>query len=123
MYSVILNGENIELPMYNFGIVRKMEDVELIVNNTSKKYIDKCKKMYSFLQEILGDEKVSKIIGAFEECDPNDIHILYLSIKDCYNQPLQNYTTEKGTEKINSLEIDKLNKLAGILDKMSTMEK
>ena len=123
MYSVILNGENIELPMYNFNVVRKMEDVELVVNNASKKYIDKCKKMYSFLQEILGEEKISKVIGAFEECDPNDIHILYLSVKDCYNMPLQNYTAEKGTERINAMELDKLTKLADIMDKMSQIDK
>ena len=121
MYSVILNGETIELPNYNFNIVRKMEDVETVINNASKHYAEKCKKMYSFVSELLGNEKVEAVLGGFDNCDPNDIHILYLSIKDCYNQPLQNYQNEKGQEKINSIEVEKLTKLANVVDKMSTM--
>lgn len=40
--------------------------------------------MYKFESELIGKQKLSELIGDFNDCDPNDINLLYLKIVASY---------------------------------------
>lgn len=121
MYSLIFNGREIVLPNYSFTIADKLEAIE-ISNNSAKKFKEKCKAMYSFEQELLGDE-VKEIVGEFEKCDPNDISLLYRSIVNCYNQPLLQQQNEEISTILNNSEISKISDLVNTVDSISRLDK
>lgn len=120
-YSIIFNGTDINLPNYNFNIAGKIEEVEISNSSNTKKFRDKCKKMYEFETELIGKDKLTEVIGKFDDCDPNDINILYLSIVACYNQPLAEYNSEKATSKLNTPEIEKLSEVLKSLEGLASL--
>ena len=110
-YNINRNGESYELPKYTMKIAEKLEKAELLNNKASENFKNKCKSMYDFCAELLGKEIVSTLIGKFEESDPNEINILYLDIIKTYNKPLEDYQQAEASDKLNSMEFDKMTEL------------
>lgn len=117
MYSLIFNGRDIELPNFSFSIAEKIEAIELS-NNSQKKFKEKCRLMYSFEKELIGDV-VDEIIGDFEKCDPNDISVLFVSIVECYNQPV----SQQKEEQLSSLFNGDLSKVTELLNSLDNLDK
>jgi len=92
-------------------IAEKLEKTELLNNKASENFKNKCKSMYDFCSELLGKEIVAALIGKFEESDPNEINILYLDIVKTYNKPLEDYQQAEASDKLNSMEFDKMTEL------------
>ena len=82
MYSIVLNGTEVNLPNYSFTTANKIEEIEISNNNAAKKFKDKCNLMYKFESELIGKQKLSELIGDFNDCDPNDINLLYFLKKN-----------------------------------------
>lgn len=117
MYSIIFNKKEIELPNYSFQIAESLETTETI-NGSGKSYKEKCKALYKFETELLGEEIVKEIIGDFEKCDPNDIQLLYMGIVDCYNQPIIEKRNEQLKNTLSNYEIDKISKVIDTAEKI-----
>ena len=115
-------GETIHLPDYTVDIAEKIESVMLYAD-TKARFRDKIKKMYDFLSNLLGKEKVIEQFGKFETCDPNDINLLFLRIKDAYNRPVADYNDDKIVEKLDKTQIDKLSKIVDSADKIKNFDK
>jgi hypothetical protein len=101
-YEVEFNNVIAELPKYNLSISDKIESIEAY-NGSGAKFKDKCKKMYDFLASILTKDTVENIIGTFSDVDPNELNILYLKVVEAYNAPTEEYSTNKGIQKIEDL--------------------
>ena len=115
-------GETIHLPDYTVDIAEKIESVMLYAD-TKARFRDKIKKMYDFLANLLGKEKVVEQFGKFEACDPNDINLLFLRITDAYNRPVSDYNEDKIVEKLDKTQIDKLSKIVDSADKIKNFDK
>lgn len=120
MYSIVFNGTEVNLPKYNFTIANKIEEIEISNNNASKKFKDKCNLMYKFEYELIGKQQLSELIGDFNDCDPNDINLLYLSIVASYQKPIADYNSEATESKMNDANLSKflevLNAVSSISD-------
>ena len=123
-YSITLEatGETIHLPDYTVDIAEKIESVMLYAD-TKARFRDKIKKMYDFLDKLLGKEVVVGQFGKFENCDPNDINLLFLKITDAYNRPVSDYNDDKIVEKLDKTQIDKLSKIVDSADKIKNLDK
>ena len=115
-------GETIHLPDYTVDIAEKIESVMLYAD-TKARFRDKIKKMYDFLDKLLGKEVVVGQFGKFENCDPNDINLLFLKITDAYNRPVSDYNEDKIVEKLDKTQIDKLSKIVDSADKIKNLDK
>ena len=115
-------GETIHLPDYTVDIAEKIESVMLYAD-TKARFRDKIKKMYDFLANLLGKEVVVGQFGKFENCDPNDINLLFLKITDAYNRPVSDYNEDKIVEKLDKTQIDKLSKIVDSADKIKNLDK
>lgn len=108
MYSIVFNGTEVNLPNYSFKTASKIEEIEVSNNNAGKKFKDKCNLMYKFESELIGKQQLSELIGDFNECDPNDINLLYLKIVASYQQPIADYNSEATESKMNDANLSKL---------------
>ena len=120
-YIANFEGNIIDLPDYSFNIADKLERQES-VNLGNGKLKDKCKSMYDLITELIGTELIITLLGKFNESDPNRINILYLSIINAYNKPLQDFSESSVDEKINMEQIDKIVNLVTALEKAQNIK-
>jgi hypothetical protein len=119
MYSIVFNGTEVNLPKYSFTIATKIEEIEISNNNASKKFKDKCNLMYKFESELIGKQQLSELIGDFNDCDPNDINLLYLSIVASYQKPIADYNSEATESKMNDANLSKLLEVLNVVSSIS----
>ena len=115
-YTIVKNGEVIELPKYSMKIAERLEQVDTI-NKSAEKFKNKCKSMYELLVEIVGKEKLAELIGKLEDCDPNELNLLYLDVVESYNKPIEEKNTNSTNEKLNSVDIQKMTELLNAIGK------
>ena len=120
-YTANFEGNIIELPDYTFNIADKLERQET-VNSGNSKHKDKCKSMYDLITDLIGTELITTLLGKFNESDPNRINILYLSIINAYNKPLQDFSESSVDDKINMEQIDKIVSLVSALEKAQNIK-
>ena len=94
MYSVNFENKKIELPNYSIDLAMKIEELD----NYEGSIKDGLSAMYDFISEVIGIEKTEEVLGEFNASDPNLINILFLSIVNEYNKPLQDYTIKQSTQ-------------------------
>lgn len=120
-YTANFEGNIIDLPDYSFNIADKLERQES-VNSGNGKLKDKCKSMYDLITDLIGTELTTTLLGKFNESDPNRVNILYLSIINAYNKPLQDFSESSVDEKINLEQIDKIVNLVTALEKAQNIK-
>ena len=120
-YTANFEGNIIELPDYTFNIADKLERQES-VNYGNGKLKDKCKSMYDLITDLIGTELTTTLLRKFNESDPNRINILYLSIINAYNKPLQDFSESSVDDKINMEQIDKIVSLVSALEKAQNIK-
>lgn len=120
-YTANFEGNIIDLPDYSFNIADKLERQES-VNSGNGKLKDKCKSMYDLITDLIGTELTITLLGKFNESDPNRINILYLSIINAYNKPLQDFSESSVDEKMNLEQIDKIVNLVTALEKAQNIK-
>ena len=120
-YSMTVNGMVIELPKYTFDIAEKIERQE-VVNSGTSKFKDKCKSMYVTICSIIGDDKVSETIGAFNETDPNLINIMYLELIKAYNKPIEEFNQNNITDSLQNSGIEDITKLLNSLQNIDKLK-
>ena len=115
-YNINYNDTVVTLPKYSLKIAEMLEQQDKI-NSSPIKFREKCKTMFTTLENIIGNEKISELLGKFEECDPNDINLLYLSVVKAYGEPLNSYNTDSVYNSLNDMQVDKLTRLMDVLEK------
>ena len=90
---------------------------------SEKPYREKTEILYKTLGNILGKEKVEELVGKLKECDPNDIQILFLTISNSYNKPVDEYQEKQYEETIHKLEgvtdfADKMSKMPDTVERL-----
>lgn len=115
-YNINYNDTVVTLPKYSLKIAEMLEQQDKI-NSSPIKFREKCKTMFTTLENIIGNEKISELLGKFEECDPNDINLLYLSVIKAYGEPLNSYNTDSVYNSLNDMQVDKLTRLMDALEK------
>ena len=113
-YQVEFNGDVFTLPKYNLKIAEQLEKPEL-------HFKEKCKGMYELVCTLLGQENCEKALGKFNNVDPNELNILYLSIIKTYNKPLNNFNQSIALGDIDLSSYDKLIELINAMDKAQNL--
>lgn len=116
-YSIEMNGTLIELPKYTISVMEKIEQLEKN-SNSSASAKSKLQTMYNFLCDLVGKDKIEEVIGKFNDADPNNINITYLSIVREYNKPLNDYEMSEGLEQIKELNNSDIAKLGETISKL-----
>lgn len=116
-YSIEINGNAIELPKYTISVMEKIEQLEKS-SNSSASAKSKLQTMYNFLCDLVGKDKIEEVIGKFNDADPNNINITYLSIVREYNKPLNDYEMSEGLEQIKELNNSDIAKLGETISKL-----
>jgi hypothetical protein len=116
-YSIEINGTLIELPKYTISVMEKIEQLEKS-SNSSASAKSKLQTMYNFLCDLVGKDKIEEVIGKFNDADPNNINITYLSIVREYNKPLNDYEMSEGLEQIKELNNSDIAKLGETISKL-----
>jgi hypothetical protein len=116
-YSIEMNGTLIELPKYTISVMEKIEQLEKS-SNSSASAKSKLQTMYNFLCDLVGKDKIEEVIGKFNDADPNNINITYLSIVREYNKPLNDYEMSEGLEQIKELNNSDIAKLGDTISKL-----
>ena len=119
-YNINYNDTVVTLPKYSLKIAEMLEQQDKI-NSSPIKFREKCKTMFTTLENIIGNEKISELLGKFEECDPNDINLLYLSVIKAYGEPLNSYNTDSVYNSLNDMQVDKLTRLMDALEKANKL--
>lgn len=120
-YTITLDNNIIDLPEYNFTIADKLERQEN-VNAGKGRFKDKCKSMYDTISDIVGMECTMDTLGKFADADPNRINIMYLSIINAYNEPLNKFSEEHTFDKLDTQQIDKVVSLINALEKANNLK-
>ena len=115
-YNINYNDTVVTLPKYSLKIAEMLEQQDKI-NSSPIKFREKCKTMFATLENIIGNEKISELLGKFDECDPNEINLLYLSVIKAYGEPLNSYNTDSVYNSLNDMQVDKLTRLMDALEK------
>lgn len=103
-YSIEFKNADIDLPDYNLDIAEMLEKADRANMSETKTYREKSENVYTTLGNILGKEKVESLVGKLKECDPNDIQILFLTIGNEYNKPVDDYQDKLTEEAMSKLE-------------------
>ena len=114
-YSIEFNSQDIDLPNYNLDIAEALEKADR-ANMSEKPYREKTEILYKTLGEILGKNNVEELVGKLKECDPNDIQILFLTISNSYNKPVDDYQEKQTQEAMSRL--DNVKEVAEIINKV-----
>ena len=122
-YNIEINGNILELPQYTISVMEKIEQVEKKTNSSSGTTKSKLQGLYNFLVDLVGEENVENAIGKFEDSDPNNINIAYLSVVRAYNKPLDDFEIKQHLEQINELNNSDIAKLGDTISKFENMTK
>ena len=117
-YSIIINDTEYDLPEYNLDIAEKLENVDR-TNASSRSLRDKCNGIYTLITQLLGEETTKEIVGDFSKVDPNNLNIIYLRIVDAYNNPLNNFETERRAQ---TLDDAGFTKIMGVMETLSKLD-
>lgn len=120
-YQVEFNGDVFTLPKYNLKIAEQLEKQELYNAKPELGFKEKCRKMYELVCSLLGQENCEKALGKFNNVDPNELNILYLSIIQTYNKPLNNFNQSTALSDIDLSSYDKLIELINAMDKAQNL--
>lgn len=112
-YSIIFEGDSLELPQLNFTIAEKLEKADVV---NSSKLKDKCKAMYEVVSEILGRNVTEELLGTFNDVEPNRLQILFLEIKNAYDSPIVAYKSEKVLDTLSDARLDKMISLINMVN-------
>ena len=119
-YEITNNaGDIISLPAYTIKLAESIETVASFVDNPNNKFRDKIKKMYNFLETIIPKENIEEDIGSLNECDPNSVNLMFLKVVDAYNSPIAEFNTDKISDKLDTIQIDKVVNLIESADKLN----
>ena len=121
-YTIEVNNNVLELPKYTISVMEKIEQVEKNTNS-SVSTKSKLQGLYNFLCDLIGKDDVENAIGKFEESDPNDINIAYLSVVREYNKPLNDFEMKQGLEQINEFNNSDITKLGDTISKFENIAK
>lgn len=118
IYTVILNGQSYDLPKKTVSVWTELDKILKIDEIKNLSLRDKYKKIYEFVGNLIGHEKMSEVFGStnLDEIDLNELALAVRKIKEAYEEPLKNYQMEQSLEAFNRLPIDKLDKIAGLTD-------
>lgn len=119
-YEIITNdGKIIQLPNYTIKLAESIEAVSSFTENPNNKFREKIKKMYNFLETIIPKETIEEDVGSFNTCDPNNVNLMFLKIVDAYNSPLTEFNTDKISDRLDNIPLDKVTNLIESADKLN----
>ena len=122
-YSIEFNSQDIELPNYTLDIAEALEKADR-TNMSEKPYRDKTEILYKTLGDILGKDKLESMVGKLKECDPNDIQILFLTIGNEYNKPVDKFQEQQYEQTLHKLDgvkdfADKVSKMPDTVERLN----
>lgn len=119
-YEVMTNaGKIIQLPNYTIKLAESIEAVSSFTENPNNKFREKIKKMYNFLETIISKEIMNEDIGSFNTCDPNNVNLMFLKVVDAYNSPVTEFNTDKISDRLDNIPLDKVTNLIESADKLN----
>lgn len=111
-YVVDFRGHTIELPKYTLAITEKFDKLDKD-NAKLLSAKDRLKNIYKLLEDLIGKDALKEVVGLFDECDPNEVNILYFEVVKCYNSPVEEYQANGIKEQMDS---------AGVSDIISLLD-
>ena len=122
-YTIEFKDIDLELPNYNLDIAEALEKADR-TNMSEKPYRDKTEILYKTLGDILGKDKLESMVGKLKECDPNDIQILFLTIGNEYNKPVDKFQEQQYEQTLHKLDgvkdfADKVSKMPDTVERLN----
>ena len=119
-YEIMTNTDKIvQLPNYTIKLAESIEAVSSFTENPNNKFREKIKKMYNFLETIISKEIMDEDIGSFNTCDPNNVNLMFLKVVDSYNSPVTEFNTDKISDRLDNIPLDKVANLIESADKLN----
>ena len=124
VHTLIHNKKSYDLPKRTLDVVRKMDAVVELDQNTSMSLEQKYQHILDFICDILGEKSAEEILGTLEleDIDLSDTLITFRKIVDAYNKPVKDYEHERDFEMLNQLPLDKITKLTRAIESAKTGE-
>ena len=124
-YSFVYQNKTYNLPAYNVEMVRKLETLDEQGANASSS--EQLQMLYNYINETLGDEVTNGLLGDFDNADPNEVNIVYISIVNAYHRPLEEHELKEREsevkENFKAVQSEKIVDLMNALSKASEMTK
>lgn len=121
-YGITLEDGNVlELPKYSMKIAKKLEGADK-ANAGQQSFEQKTKTVYDTLSDIIGNEKVVDIVGAWKDIDPNDVYLLYKKVVSAYNDPLESYDRAILEERMELNHVDKVVNMINTAEKAQRLK-
>lgn len=124
-YSFVYQKKTYELPAYNVEMVRKLETLDEQCVNISRS--EQVQLLYNYVNDTLGEEVTKELLSDFENSDPNEVNVIYSSIVNAYNKPLEQYELKEREsemkENFKAVQSEKIVDLMNALSKASEMAK
>ena len=124
-YSFVFQNKSYNLPNYNVEMVRKLETLDEQGANASSS--EQLQLLYNYINETLGDEVTNGLLGDFDNADPNEVNIVYISIVNAYHKPLTEHELKEREsemkENFKAVQSEKIVDLMNALSKASEMTK
>ena len=124
-YSFVFQNKSYNLPNYNVEMVRKLEALDEQSANASSS--EQLQLLYNYINETLGEEVTNGLLGDFDNADPNEVNIVYISIVNAYHKPIAEHELKEREsemkENFKAVQSEKIVDLMNALSKASEMAK
>lgn len=115
-YEVKFNDKYVDLPKFSYDIAEKIKSIQ-----ETKGLKAQCEAIYDFLKGLVGQDKLKEKFGFgdFDDCDPNELKIVYFRVKAVYEDPAIEDSFEEIKNKVTKMG---LVDLADVIDKVSGVQ-
>lgn len=123
-YTIIVDGRSYDLPKKTVAVMDKLDEVLRVDSRPNLSARQKYEKLHSFVKEILGEQNARELLGSDDltEIDLSELSLAVLKINDAYNQPLEEYRTNKMRESMSSIPTEKIVSLTKSMQSVANMQ-
>lgn len=119
-YTIIVNNRSYDLPKKTIAVVEKLDQV-LKVDASNLPIRQKFERLHNFMKELVGTDAAIEMFGSdnLAEIDLSDVTIAVRKVVDAYDKPVNDYGTNKMSDALSHIPIEKIIAMSKAAEKMS----
>lgn len=116
-HTFIYNDKSYDLRKKLIPVMQKLNNV-IEIDNSICSEEEKSKSILDFICEVIEKKSVIDIFGTddLNEIDLSELAIIFLMIKDAYDEPINEYHAKKQSQVLNNDFIEKISKLTSTIE-------
>lgn len=120
-YSIAWEGKTYNLAPYTVKIAGQFENAS-VVSNSDATMSEKLNAVCTALYSALGSEVSQEILGDFDNADPNEVSILFLTVAREYERPMREFTEKQKMLNIGTDDLGKVTELVEAIEKLKALK-